>query len=184
MPEATVEQQLVPLSQGFATLFDRIEREMKKAYAETVDVELRAIANGFRQDLISGVEQGRYDLAPLSTRWLRKKKKHGLDLRILIASHEALRNIRVRQWARSEGDGFTVEPTRERVKPYKFQKHSKLTYFDLFDIHENGKGNNPARPVWGITYMRTQAKMDQLISGLERAFARRCERKLKRLMRS
>lgn len=174
----------VPLSQGFQTLFRRLEREALKAYRETVDIELRSYAMQFRRDLVTSVEQQRDPLEPLSPRWLAKKKRHGLDQRILIASNEMLRNVRVVPLPRGhELDGFVVEPTRVRVKPYKFQKgKSTLTYWDLWAIHEGGTDQIPARPVWGFNAKRVASRMSIIKRDIARAYEKRLRRRMQRFI--
>lgn len=174
----------VPISRGFKTFFERLEREVKRAYDDTVRIELRAAAVTFRTDLVTSVQQGRYQLAPLSPRWAAKKKKHKLDPRILIASEESLRQIRITDLPPSTGmRGFMVAPTKDRVKPYKFQKKSPtITYDRLWEAHELGKGNLPVRPVWAMTGARTMAKAPQIERRIERAFGRRLRRRISRMM--
>lgn len=176
--------QYVPLSQGFETLFRRLEREALKAYRETVDVELRAYAMQFRRDLVTSVEQQRDPLEPLSPRWLAKKKRHGLDQRVLIASNEMLRNVRVAPLPRGAPlDGFVIEPTRVRVKPYKFQKgHSTLTYWDLWSLHESGTDRMPARPVWSFAAKRVASRMSIIKRDIARAYERRLRRRMQRFI--
>lgn len=178
--------QYVPLSRGFDTFLRRVQREVKVAYDMTIKTELRAEAVAFRSDLIKSVEQGRDKLEPLSYRWSRKKKKYKLDPRILIASGDALRAIKITELPPSAGmQGFMVAPSKDRVKPYKFQrKVPTITYDKLWEAHELGKGPLPVRPVWNNNGARALAKAPAIERRIERAFKRRLDRRLARMFAS
>jgi len=166
------------LHQGMRAVFDRLEREGKKAFNEAVDTDLRAMANAFKRDLVTGVEQNRYNLRPLSKPWLATKKKHGLDSRILIAFGEMLRQVRVREMPRSGRErGFVIEPTKVRVKKYRFQKRgANLTYEELWAINEK------TRPAWAATAQRALARQDQISRDFERSVARRTQARVNKVL--
>lgn len=87
------------------------------------------------------IERQLYDWKPLSPKYRRFKERHGLDPRILIATHDYLDGIGVR---RLKDGSVYVGVKRRRHKP------SGLMLERLARIHEFGTRNKrvPARPHW------------------------------------
>lgn len=91
-----------------------------------------------------------YKWKPLKERYIKWKKRKGLDTRILIATGEYVQAIQVTQTV--EGDLEDV--TYTVGLPDRMHVSSGLPIRQLAAIHEFGlpKQNIPARPVWNPTW--------------------------------
>lgn len=161
-----------------------VDKTMREAAKDTVDIDLVKIARAFKADLTQGVRQQKWPMAPLSPRWLAKKKKHGLDVRKVIASERYLQGIRERKLPQAEM-GWAVEPSPNRVQKYTWQKNQpKITYVQLAQILEGGseKRGIPPRPHWKPCIDEYVARRAQYGTQVQQAFAKRFDRALLRAL--
>lgn len=56
---------------------------------------VRRVADALAKEVKEGIERQSFPLAPDSPRWARYKAEHGLDNRVLIATHEYIDSIHV-----------------------------------------------------------------------------------------
>lgn len=156
--------------------FERVFRAgVEKAYRLTVDVEVKEQLDKFRKGLVHAIESQELRHEPLNATYKRRKERAGLSTKILIATGEYLKQIRV---FRADRETWTCRPTPRRVKrsPLAPNRVSKLTYQALAVIHEHGVDRGrvkiPARPHWAPTKRKFSERAEEIGVELREAFGR------------
>lgn len=136
--------------------------------------DTRAFAKEVAKDAKAIIRQQKYKWEPLSEEYLERKKKLGLDERILIAT-KAYVNKGIGSFER-KGLIF-VGPKPGKHKP------SGLTYQKLARIHEYGTWSIPARPLWrpllSAALRRSKKFRREYNSAVRRAFNEKAKRATK-----
>ena len=109
---------------------------------------VKKLANLFKLELIQTIQKQDLELAPLTDSYLQSKKNKGLDERILIATGEYIKSIKVRPYK----GGKNIR--KVSIAPEGQHKNTNLTNLEIAFMLENGTKNMPARPHWKVVARR------------------------------
>lgn len=140
---------------------------------------IKAGAMEFARQVRGIIRKQSYAWKPLSERWLRYKRKHGLDKRVHMATRTYVKSIKAT--ARRRG-GKIVSWGVTAGKPNQIHEPSGFTFKKLARILEFGSKRMriPPRPHWRpawSAYVRKDAKL--LLRSLKKEVFKKAARKVK-----
>jgi hypothetical protein len=118
---------------------------------------MRIIAEGLKDSIQLVLQNQSFNWKPLNVKYLAKKFQSGLDVKILLATHEYYNSIEV-QRIQSTTDGVMY---RIGVKD-GIHKPSGLEYNTLAKIHEFGTSSIPPRSHWRPVWARFVVGIKQI----------------------
>jgi len=132
--------------------------------------KLETVAKKIAADLKERIYYQKFKHVPLSEKYLKWKKKKGLDTRILIATGEYVDSIMAKKL-----NDFTWKVG----VPDKVHKGTKLPLKVLARIHEFGTSTIPARPHWRPVISIWKRKFRQTAKEIESLAIAETNRKMK-----
>jgi len=121
------------------------------AVATGTALQLKKQAEAISKLVKDVIYQQLFKLHPLSPKYFQQKVKKGLDLRILIATGDYVKSIKV---LRIEDKELGV--IYQVGFPKRLHKPSKLTFEQLAYWLEFGTKKMPARPHWRVVWARVK----------------------------
>jgi hypothetical protein len=120
----------------------------------------RAVAQRFLDRLLTNWYGQKVALAPLSRRWLAKKRRLGWDQRILIATERLVSMMDVFPLA----DGRYLAGLNTTLKAHRIPggPPSNLPLVELMQILEFGRGRIPPRPIFRLTLLAVEGELRRL----------------------
>lgn len=114
------------------------------------------LAKRYRLDLRNNIFNQKFKLTPLNPRYKKRKIAQGLDPRILLRTHDYVKNIKAKKISRW---GWEIGVPQKK-------HYSGLRYVDLAKTLEFGsiKRHIPPRPVWGLTMVKMFPKINSYMN--------------------
>jgi len=167
--------------------FDCMNKAFKRALVDAAVWEGRFIAEGYKASLVKNVKAQKFKdggngfpaWKPLNRAYAARKEKLGLDNRMLIASGNYLKEIKVRLPRIDDVNvTYIVEPSTKTVRN---QKMSDFTYGWLSVVLERGSvsRNIPPRPHWGPTGAEFANRHSEFAEKLQRKFVKEFDIRIK-----